>query len=54
MLLLHDGFTLLNAEMNDKQLIKYTFLKKPMLLSQPERSEIKQAACTDFYTTQFF
>jgi hypothetical protein len=35
----NDGFTLLNVDLYDKQLMKCTYLKRLMLPSQTERSE---------------
>jgi hypothetical protein len=52
LLLLNGNFTLLNAELNDKQLTKCTYLKT---LLQTETSEIKQAmTCLTFIIHKFF
>jgi hypothetical protein len=40
-LLRNDSFTRLNAEFNNEQLTKYTYVMKLALLPQTERSDIK-------------
>jgi hypothetical protein len=42
-LLLNDGYPLLNADLNNRQLTKCTHLTKMTILPQTERSKIKQA-----------
>jgi hypothetical protein len=46
--LCNDSFMLLNVGLYDKQLIKCTYIKRLMLPSQTERSEIK-TSCKFIY-----
>jgi hypothetical protein len=47
-LLLNGNFTFLNAEFNNKQIMKCTYLKMLMLLPHTGRLDIKQFINSDF------
>jgi hypothetical protein len=49
LLLLNDSFTFLCAEPNNEQLMKYTYLKRLMIMPQADRSEIKNVLIIPLY-----